>query len=150
MNELTGLAATSLVFVFGTLKKGYHNHRRFLSAAELLGEAVSTENNYVMQDVGFPTLWQNGKLSKKTGYVAGEIYRVSPELLKACDRLESNGRMYTREEREFRVGSETQTTTAWVYLWMLERNNTPIKPVDGVLVWDREGQRKIKVEEGED
>ncbi len=144
---------TALVFVFGTLKRGYGNGERYLSKAEFLGEAISVEGNYIMQDVGFPTLWQTPRITKKAGRVAGEIYRVNPEQLAACDRLENNGRMYTRVERTFAYQNPKQgvnpekgegTTTAWVYLWNLERKNRPIPPENGVLVWDRAGQRRMR------
>jgi gamma-glutamylcyclotransferase (GGCT)/AIG2-like uncharacterized protein YtfP len=141
---------SEVVFVFGTLKKGYSNHERYLSGAEFMCEAISVADNYVMQDVGFPTLWQSTETTRiigDTGCVAGEIYWVSPEQLEACDRLEGNGQMYTRKQRDFRPNAAfglCVETTAWVYLWNLERTNRPIAPVDGVLVWDRDGSRKIR------
>jgi gamma-glutamylaminecyclotransferase len=144
---------TTLVFVYGTLKRGYGNNR-LLQNAEFLGEAISGEGNYVMQDVGFPTLWRvvvPPVRHQLMGRVAGEIFRVTSEELAGLDRLEANGRMYTREQRGFMITGERASSmdekngaTAWIYLWNRERDNRPIEPVDGVLVWDREGKRKLR------
>jgi gamma-glutamylcyclotransferase (GGCT)/AIG2-like uncharacterized protein YtfP len=143
MSKLSDFELTNLIFVFGTLKKDYGNGKRLLGKAEFLGEAISTEGNYIMQDVGFPTLWQTkSQAISLKGRVAGEIYQVSLEQLEACDRLENNGRMYTRTIRSFQLPDKS--LAAWVYLWNLDRNNEPIEPVDGVLVWDREGRRKMR------
>jgi gamma-glutamylcyclotransferase (GGCT)/AIG2-like uncharacterized protein YtfP len=152
MSELTDFELTNLIFVFGTLKKGYRNNERCLRGAEFLGEATSLDN-YIMQDVGFPTLWLASKnrpdrVASSKGRVAGEIYRVSLQQFEACDRLEGNGQMYTRELRAFRLPNASrdeslQSVTAWIYLWNLGRYNNPVEPVDGVLVWDREGKRKM-------
>lgn len=148
MSELTDFELTNLVFVFGTLKSGYRNNKLCLNGAEFLGEAISVDDNYVMQDVGFPTLWQDAEDPQK-GRVVGEVYQINSKQLVACDRLEHNGRMYTRETRPFRLPDTTlneslQNVTAWVYLWNLDRNNEPIEPVDGLLIWDPEGRWKMR------
>lgn len=128
-----------LVFVYGTLKQGYGNNR-LLKTATFLGPAISVENNYQMQDHGFPILWQNEGSGAR---VMGEVYRINEEQLTNCDHLEGNGRMYTRAERSFmllkRGGS---VVTAWVYLWNLGHYDDDIEPIEGVLIWDREGRRK--------
>ena len=142
--------AMTLLFVYGTLKQGYGNSHH-LKGAQFMGNAISIENNFVMQDVGFPTLWQID-LSDKTeeedggvplfGQVIGEIYQINPRQLASCDRLESNGRMYTRAERQFKITKRGgMVVTAWVYLWNLDQDNDQIEPVDGTLIWDR-GQRR--------
>lgn len=131
-----------LVFVFGTLKFGYGNWHRCLRDAKFINYAVSADDDYVMQDVGFPTLWRDA-FHPMRGRVAGEIVSVNDEQLARCDRLESNGHMYTRAPQHFIVtGEYTAVLTAWVYLWNRERNRQPVAPVQGVLVWDRDGQRK--------
>ena len=131
-----------LVFVFGTLKRGYGNHHHIRNA-KFVGPAISVEDNYVMQDVGFPTLWQDYNAAWR-GRVMGEVYEIDNEQLARCDRLEGNGRMYTRVERDFHIMTRGgKNIKAWVYLWNLDRDNDQIDPVDGVLIWDREQRRKI-------
>jgi gamma-glutamylcyclotransferase (GGCT)/AIG2-like uncharacterized protein YtfP len=159
-----------LLFVFGTLKKGWRNDH-YLRHAKLIGPAISIDNDYQMQDVGFPTLWQGFDIAdcpsgcaknklpypngceamldaacsrkQNCGQVMGEIYKIDQGQLANCDRLEGNGRMYTRAERQFKVAKRGgRVVVAWVYLWNLDRDHEPVEPVDGVLIWDREGKRK--------
>jgi gamma-glutamylaminecyclotransferase len=134
------------VYVYGTLKAGYSNHR-YLRRAKFIGPAISVDDNYLMQDVGFPVLWQKSDgydLPELQGQVVGEVYVVNSQQLANCDRLEGNGRMYTRQERQFKItGRGGEVVTAWVYLWNLDRDHDEIAPVDGLLVWDREGKRKV-------
>ena len=119
-----------LLFVYGTLKKGWDNHGR-IRDAKFVGPAISVEDDYQMQDVGFPILWQGFDIAdcpsgcgknnlpypngceamfdaaclrkQNCGQVMGEVYRITKEQLANCDRLEGNGRMYTRHERQFKV-----------------------------------------------
>jgi gamma-glutamylcyclotransferase (GGCT)/AIG2-like uncharacterized protein YtfP len=82
-----------LVFVYGTLKSGYHNNR-LLEEEEFVGEAV-TKPLYRLWDVGaFPGLtedFENGKA------IQGELWRVSPECVVRLDRLEGTPYLYRRE-----------------------------------------------------
>lgn len=134
-----------LLFAYGTLKQGYGNNR-LLKAAKFLGPAISVENNYRMQDHGFPILWQaTNETEPFTGQVMGEVYRINKEQLARCDQLESNGRMYTRSERSFKLLKRGGgVVTAWVYLWNLGHYDDDIVPNDyGVLIWDSSGRRKL-------
>lgn len=71
-----------LVFVYGTLKKNYSNHR-CLGDSKLLGEA-ETPAEYTLYDGGFPIVERGGKTSIK-----GEIYEVTdPSVLKRVYGLE--------------------------------------------------------------
>ena len=77
----------TLVFVYGTLKKGFPNHARFLDRAHLVGEFQTAE--------AFP-LVLNGErrspcLIDRPGVgkpVQGEVYAVDADTLAALDRLE--------------------------------------------------------------
>lgn len=145
--------ATIHLFVYGTLKQGYANNQR-LAEATCLGKAISVDSNYLMQDVGFPVLWDKStpqmppydtpaKGGPDPGQVSGEIYVVTPRQLASCDYLEGNGRMYTRQERRFKIGKTE--VKAWVYLWNLDRTHDWIEPVNGILTWDRGGRRKSRM-----
>lgn len=111
------------LFVYGTLKRGQANHR-YLKGAEFIGEGESVEK-FVMFDIGVPVVTRD----KKVASIKGELYRVSPEILKRCDKLEGHPRYYRREKVKVVVKGEE--FEAWMYLW--------IRPVrDGILVEDGE------------
>lgn len=82
------------VFVYGTLKRGYRNHR-FLKAATFVGEA-HTLTSYRMLDGRFPVLRDAGPGCMQ---ISGEVYDVDEETLSALDDLEgiASG-MYDRVE----------------------------------------------------
>lgn len=129
-----------LMFVYGTLKRGYGNNARCLSSSKFLGEAVTAEPFYEMQNYGFPILFEgNFKAS-------GEIFAASPEDLKMCDRLEGHPGMYCREKRQFVMGNET--VTAWVYLWQGEEDGDKMElSAEGVYTWEQPS-RRIKAQGG--
>jgi gamma-glutamylcyclotransferase (GGCT)/AIG2-like uncharacterized protein YtfP len=82
---------TYRVFVYGTLKKGLHNHD-LLHDSEFFGGAV-TVPTYSMISVGFPVIMadENGK------QVSGEIYTADDETLARLDGLEREGSSYDRK-----------------------------------------------------
>ena len=81
------MADRFLVFVYGTLKKGFPNHDRHMASARLLG-TYRTRNRY--------RLILNGErlspcmiAGKNAGYrVIGEVYEVDRTGLSRMDRLE--------------------------------------------------------------
>lgn len=74
------------VFVYGTLKRGYGNHR-LLEKASFVGNA--TIKGFVMFDMGaFP-----GIMSGK-GIIHGELYNINDSILESLDRLEGYNSMY--------------------------------------------------------
>lgn len=98
---------SSLVFVYGSLKKGFHNHHlleksRFLCENSLAG--------YLMISLGaFPGIIPNpGQFTP----VYGEVYEVDEKTLKALDRLEGHPHMYERTLVKLNYGEE-----AWVYVY---------------------------------
>jgi gamma-glutamylcyclotransferase (GGCT)/AIG2-like uncharacterized protein YtfP len=82
---------THQVFVYGTLKRGFRNHRLLVSCALLGGGA--TVPTYKMIETSFPVIMpdRNGKP------VAGEIYSVDDETLERLDQLEKEGSSYDRK-----------------------------------------------------
>lgn len=118
------------LFVYGTLKAGYGNHR-IIDGAILLGTAESAQPSYVMWGRGFPFIAESNHGHK----VRGEIYTVSDQQLAHCDRLEGHPDWYRREQRTFHVNG--LPVVAWVYLQPSGRVPAGIcrQPVDGVLEW---------------
>lgn len=119
------------IFVYGTLKKGYHNNV-LLNGTTPLGEHVLP--GYKLLDAGFPVATPSADHS-----VLGEVYEIadtSPNL-QWLDRLESNGRMYNRTE----VQDDTHDTLS-LYVghpdyWPLTKMNECPKNEIGQYVWSR-------------
>ena len=91
------------IFVYGTLKKGYENHR-VIANAKFLGKHV-TDPKYTMYDMGaYPCITLGGDTA-----IVGEVYEV--DSLRRTDVLEGYPVYYNRIE------IETEYGTAWVYYY---------------------------------
>jgi len=98
------------IFVYGTLKQGFHNHY-LLEDAEFICEATTKEKYPMVKTKGhFPYL-----LNKKgVGHnIQGEVYRINDTTLMMLDILEGYPEHYTREFME--VLSKGITLKALVY-----------------------------------
>lgn len=106
-----------LVFVYGTLKKGFSNHR-LLAGSEFLG-AAQTVGKYAMYSTGTPIVLKNEAVSP----IHGELYRVGEATLVALDSLEGHPDWYRREEVEVAVDGEEgrYRETAWLYFSLDKR-----------------------------
>ena len=82
-----------LIFVYGTLKRGYLNHQ-LLDGAEFLGEA-ETLPCYRMFNLSFPCLVETAP--GKGRCCKGEVYRVNDWTLECIDRLEQVPYLYHRD-----------------------------------------------------
>jgi gamma-glutamylcyclotransferase (GGCT)/AIG2-like uncharacterized protein YtfP len=82
---------THRVFVYGTLKRGFCNHR-LLEGCEFFGSAA-TVPTFKMIETGFPVIMPDpdGKP------VSGEVYTVDDQTLERLDRQEREGLSYDRE-----------------------------------------------------
>jgi gamma-glutamylaminecyclotransferase len=97
------------VFVYGTLKRGFGNHR-LLEAATYLGKAVTTKA-CKMSGYGVPFVWpaEGGLLIQGEVYDIGDVM-VQPgaTTLHRLDQLESNGRVYDRKPHIVRMIENAQ------------------------------------------
>ena len=97
---------TNLVFVYGTLKKGFGNHH-VLQGAEFVGEATLPDGK--MLHLGaFP-----GLIPGNTR-IFGEVYRTTPHILQRLDRLEGHPSFYMRSIQEVFLDSN-HVAPAWCY-----------------------------------
>jgi gamma-glutamylaminecyclotransferase len=83
------------LFVYGTLKQGFHNHY-LLEDAEFVCKAV-TKERYPMVNTEeyFPYLIDE----KGNGYnIEGEVYRIDEQILAMLDILEGYPEHYNRKE----------------------------------------------------
>jgi gamma-glutamylcyclotransferase (GGCT)/AIG2-like uncharacterized protein YtfP len=79
-----------LIFVYGTLKQGFGNHR-LLANQEYIGRAT-TPDRYTMLSLGaFPGVVDAGSYR-----VYGEVYDVDDECLSDLDSLEGHPDFYRR------------------------------------------------------
>lgn len=110
------------VFVYGSLKRGFHNNGILLTGgADFLTEAVTKYMNFLMFSLGsYP-----GVITTRSsvGYrIGGEIWMVNQKTLGRLDLLEGNGFMYRRELvvtlTDKRDDSGMNHLAAWMYLWM--------------------------------
>ena len=94
----------TLVFVYGTLKKGQRNHG-FLQTADYLGDHC-TEAAFSMYEFDdYPAVTRPGENA-----VSGELYRVSRAQFRKLDELEWYPRFYQRMKIQTRFG------LAWMYV----------------------------------
>jgi gamma-glutamylaminecyclotransferase len=105
MHEKATLMLSPLhrVFVYGSLRRGLHNHR-LLSGARFDGEAI-TSPGFRLYDLGsFP-----GMVAEGSERVRGEAFCVDTATLEALDRFESHPRFYRRTAIRLGDGAEVET-----------------------------------------
>lgn len=107
------MSTKPLVFVYGSLKAGFHNHALLEKhETEYVGTGLTIESKFHMFSClsSFPAVVLGGSYKIK-----GELYRVSFECLRDLDTLEGNGILYTRSP--FMVMSERSgVLDAWMYV----------------------------------
>ncbi len=87
MKTTTSTGLTTRVFVYGTLKKGYHNHDSFLDKAKFIGNATSVSKwTMIGEGMGFPYLLERS--DNLGNNIKGEVYEVTADELKNLDYLE--------------------------------------------------------------
>jgi len=99
-----------ILFVYGTLKRGYTNHH-YLSGSKFLGRAT-TKDKFALYSDGIPYLLKHPPVSR----IKGELYEVDEETLKRVDVLEGHPHAYRREKIQVIIenGDEVE---AWAYFY---------------------------------
>jgi len=103
---------THLVFVYGSLKRGFWNHH-LLADADFIGTG-RTFNKYAMHFNGVPLVNKNRQVSQ----IQGELYQVDYNILKKLDRLERHPNWYIREQVAVIVDNADNNEviySAWIY-----------------------------------
>lgn len=109
----------SLVFVYGSLKKGFHNDH-YLRESKFISKAFTSHLHWEMISLGgFPAVI----LGK--GIVLGELYEVNDRTLINLDRLEGEGHFYTKQLIPVTVPIGGSYNIAFMYIL-----NTPPKYKD--------------------
>lgn len=102
--------AQHILFVYGTLKRSFHNHY-LLEKAEYLGTGY-TRSKYAMYKSGIPFVIKTEQVSN----IHGELYQIDENTLKQLDRLEGHPDWYCREKVEI-VSASGQTIIGWLYFY---------------------------------
>jgi len=95
------------VFVYGTLKSGFHNHF-LLEGCEFEEAEASGYDLHASASLPF--------VIEGTGIVKGELYQISKEILKRLDRLEDHPNFYIRRIIYVKTLRKMKIA-AWVYLY---------------------------------
>ena len=103
----------TLVFVYGTARKGLWNHR-YVSGGKFLG-TYRTKEEYCLRYDGLPFLIKTPSLH----HVTGEVYELNDEQLENLDALEGHPNWYRREK--ITVKGTSQELTAYAYFFPQER-----------------------------
>jgi len=102
---------TNLVFVYGSLKSGFGNHRCLSGAIPM--EEDARLHDATMLDLGaFPAVIPGANT------VYGELYEVTPEILERLDRLEGHPTFYQRHKVTilcYKWTGEEYSASAWCY-----------------------------------
>jgi gamma-glutamylcyclotransferase (GGCT)/AIG2-like uncharacterized protein YtfP len=112
---------THRVFVYGTLKRGFCNHR-LLEGCEFFGSAV-TVPAYKMIETGFPVIMPDPEGKP----VSGEVYIVDDQTLERLDRQEREGLSYDRQLVDVTLpsaGGRRLPSKAFIYVGREDRFGT--------------------------
>ena len=103
----------NLVFVYGSLKKGFGNHR-LLENSKYIAKGGTVSEGFDMGSCGgFPGVTSGGEYR-----IYGELYEVDDDTFERLDTLEGNGHFYEREEIDIMSISQpaARVYKAWIYI----------------------------------
>lgn len=104
---------THLVFVYGTLKRGFPNHH-LLASSKYLGEG-KTQNGSLVDLGSFPGFVYDNE--EESSGVCGELYEVTDEVFDDLDNLEEFPILYDRGMMDISMRENGRTEYAWVYTY---------------------------------
>lgn len=114
------------VFVYGTLKKGFGNHR-LLEDAEYVGDAETTSDTYTMYNLGsFPGVKEGGSTR-----VTGEVYKVNDEELASLHRLEGHPTFYKAVNKQVRLTNRISNNYLEAYMYILQSDTSNDQVIGG-------------------
>jgi len=124
-----GEEENALVFVYGTLKRGYNNHTRILANSTYLGKAITKQKWLMVGDsAAFPYLLEQDDTCFR---VEGEVYSVDADTKRKLDALEGVPNHYKEETIEIMYSDTKEVQTVQVYtkahITEYDRTKKPIK-----------------------
>ena len=97
---------SNLLFCYGTLKSGFHNHHQ-LSGSQFIG-STKTAAEFTMVDLeDFPAVIEHGSCA-----IHGEVYKICSDTLINLDKLEGYPHYYNR----------ILITSSFGFVWMYVLN----------------------------
>jgi len=140
---------THLVFVYGSLKAGFHNHQWLAEHdATDLGYAVTDARYLMVRGNAFPYLINPAHFTTPVALpespVGGELYRVDDAGLAALDRLEGHPRFYRRELISVNDGLQawayflTRPSERWDHPEHFIANALATPNAQGIVEWTRD------------
>lgn len=124
------------VFVYGTLKKGFHNYKTIMGY-DCVGVGFTDLEKFSMMKYtrgNFPVAMIDPS-EKTRGRIYGELYEIDAEGIRSLDYLESNGMAYRRMPlmiNFYNKDKELRTTRAWTYIGLRDywaRRQEFLKPL---------------------
>ena len=105
-----------LVFVYGTLKRGFSNNR-LISGSKFVGEA-RTEGKFALYESGIPFVIEDEQVSQ----ISGEVYEIDEKTLAQLDRLGGHPNWYCRKMVNISVNNKDpdeleKIIKAWIYFF---------------------------------
>lgn len=130
----------TLVFVYGTLRKGQHN-ASVLGASPYRGDARTARDYRLLHLGGFPAIVPVARPGAGAAIV-GEVYECDARTMRDLDRLEGAPDFYYRTQVTLDTGDQ-----AWIYILNRDNDNAayPVIPsgdwldktgCDRVAPWD--------------
>jgi len=125
----------TLLFVYGTLKRGYANHA-LLSSGHFIGKAKTHEkygfylgpDTYDTKAPHIPYLFTNLKPGDCPVQVQGEVWEVGTPTLVQLDRLEGHPEWYRRIKAPIRLFSK-EMVSAYTY-FLSENPEARLRPIE--------------------
>jgi gamma-glutamylcyclotransferase (GGCT)/AIG2-like uncharacterized protein YtfP len=118
-----------LVFVYGSLKRGFHNHY-MMDWAVMFNTGVTVHPYHLLNLGSFPGMtdkWQ-GRTDLPPVHIKGEVYQVDPALMAALDRFEGHPNFYRRRHIPVRCGGDS-IFTCYAYFIQTDRMRDDCKVV---------------------
>lgn len=125
---------SQLIFVYGSLKKGFHNHRVMeMANARFLSKAQSKDRAFSLFSLGaFPAL-DLVKDDETPFVISGELYEVPNSGVPIIDRLESG---YTKGKITLKAGDHGLVEADVYYLRPFRAKRVfPISTNEEIVEW---------------
>lgn len=124
-----------LVAVYGSLKRGYGNHRVMeMARGKYKGVGVTQKDEFIMDGHGYPYIVRAPK-NKMRRRVLVEVYEVPKDgLIHHLDVLEGHPHFYKREKEKIRM-ENGEVLDAWIYIYNGDINPNPELIEKNIYVW---------------
>lgn len=122
-NKQVPLEGTHRVFVYGTLKKGFPNHKPYIQDNGGKFICNSVMPGLMFHQGGFPAVLIDKEVTSK---VHGEVWEVDNKSLREMDVLEGVPYHYTREEVD--LGGNIGKVWVYVYPWVYAKELNWVVP----------------------